>query len=442
MNRTIRKLIQTLAVVFVLTTGCTSFSEETPVPDTAPPADFTPMISATGKVVPDTWASLSFQAGGVLEEVQITEGDVVRQGDELLRLGGAAEIQAALAAAQYEQTAARIALDDLIENHDLALAMARQDLKSAEEDLEHYLTPELREAMALQAIADAEKAVDQASRDFRRLTSTASQADIDDAKAAVVLTRDALDKAKDAFDPYANKPEDNLTRATLLAKLSAAQHAYDDAVRRLNSMQGTGSAIDIAVAEARLATAEAQLLESRRDWEDIQNGPDPVEVALREARVAQAQRAVTDMQDGPDPDAFALAEARLANADAQVNVAQSALERLVLYAPFDGTVSELYVKESEYISPGQPVLALADLAHLVVETTDLNEIDVARVRIDGLASITFDALPETVLTARVVYIAPKSTEGAGVNYTVKLILDETPAGLRWGMTAFIDIATE
>ena len=43
-------------------------------------------------------------------------------------------------------------------------------------------------------------------------------------------------------------------------------------------------------------------------------------------------------------------------------------------------------------------LELADLDHLRVETTDLNEIDVARIQIGDTASITFDALPDTVVT--------------------------------------------
>lgn len=437
--RTINVLIVGLALAL---SACTSFAEETPAPEPATAQDFTPFISATGKVLPETWATLSMQAGGVIETAYVNDGDTVQQGDILIELGGAAEIEAALAAAVFEQTAARIALDELSENHDLALALAREYLKNADQALEDYLTPELREALALQAIADAEKAVDQASREVRRLTSTAGKADIDDAKAAVVLTRDALDKAKDAFEPYENKPEDNLTRATLLAKLSAAQQAYDSAVRRLNSLEGTASDLDIAVARARLATAEAQLLEANRDWEDIQDGPDAVQVALLEARVAQAQRAVDDLANGPDPDDLALAEARLGNAEAQVSAAKAALERLILYAPFAGTVSDLFVKESEFIAPGQPVLILADLENLVVETTDLNEIDVARVPVGGTAEVTFDAIPELVLTARVTHVAPKATEGAGVNYTVRLVLDDLPPELRWGMTAFIDIETE
>ncbi len=75
---------------------------------------------------------------------------------------------------------------------------------------------------------------------MRNLQSTAGQADIDAAKAQVVLARDALDKAEEDYEPYANKPEDNLVRANLLSRLSAAQKTYDDAaVRNLNALQGT-----------------------------------------------------------------------------------------------------------------------------------------------------------------------------------------------------------
>jgi multidrug efflux pump subunit AcrA (membrane-fusion protein) len=88
------------------------------------------------------------------------------------------------------------------------------------------------------------------------------------------------------------------------------------------------------------------------------------------------------------------------------------------------------------------VLLLADLASLRVETTDLNEIDAARVSLDDPVKVTFDALPEAELSGRVVRISPKSDEGSGVNYTVVVALEAPPAGLRWGMTAFVDIEVQ
>ena len=81
---------------------------------------------------------------------------------------------------------------------------------------------------------------------------------------------------------------------------------------------------------------------------------------------------------GPDPDDVALAEARIANAEAQVAAAKGILADLELAAPFDGVISEVYINASEWVAPGSPVLLIADLEHLQVETTDLGEIDVAK----------------------------------------------------------------
>jgi HlyD family secretion protein len=56
--------------------------------------------------------------------------------------------------------------------------------------------------------------------------------------------------------------------------------------------------------------------------------------------------------------------------------------------------------------------------------------------------VTFDSLPGVRLQARVVEIAPMaSSEQAGTNYTVTLDLEQTDPGLRWGMTAYVDIST-
>jgi multidrug resistance efflux pump len=76
---------------------------------------------------------------------------------------------------------------------------------------------------------------------------------------------------------------------------------------------------------------------------------------------------------------------------------------------------------------------------MLVETTDLNEIDVARVKVGDKAIVTFDALPDVVVSGVVTRIAPKASEGSGVNYTVTVELDQIPIESRWGMTAFVDI---
>jgi multidrug efflux pump subunit AcrA (membrane-fusion protein) len=401
--------------------------------------DFTPIVSATGEIVPEQIALLSVKTGGVVADVLVEEGNEVDAGQVLVRLEGTEQLQAAVAATQFELASAQYALDTLYKDTDLLAAQALQAQDEAERALEDLYNRELQEALALEAIAQAKKAVESTDRRFRSVTSSADDADIDAQKAQVVLAKDALDKANEDFEPYENKPEDNLSRANFQAKQAAAQQNYDAAVRRLNALQGTGSEADIAVAEADLATARAQVVEAEREWERVKEGPNPADVALLKAQIDTAARDYEIYSAGPDPDDVALAEARLSNARVQLAAAEAALADLELVAPFAGVVSELHINPSEWVAPGQPVLLLADLDHLQVETTDLGEIDVAQIVVGDIAIVTFDALPDVVIEGTITSIAPKAAEGSGVNYAVILQMNEVPEALRWGMTAFVDI---
>jgi HlyD family secretion protein len=356
-----------------------------------------------------------------------------------VQLEGTEQQIAAVSATALELANAQYAIDKLYEDTNLLAAQALRSAETAEKALEDLNNPELQEALALQAVADAQKAVDTTERNARYSVSTASQADIDAQRAQVVLTRDALDKANEDFEPHANKPEDNITRAHFLARQAAAQKIYDDAVRRLNAMEGTSSEVDINVAEAEFITAQAALLQAQRDLERVLDGPDPGEIALLEAQIEKGYRDFETFSAGPDPDDVALAESRITNAEAQLAAAEELLADLELKAPFDGVISAVHVNSSEWVAPGSPVLLIADLNNLQVRTTDLSEIDVAQISLDDTAIVTFDALPELVLEGTVISIAPKADEGSGVNFPVVIELSEIPPALRWGMTAFVDI---
>jgi multidrug efflux pump subunit AcrA (membrane-fusion protein) len=441
-----RKMVMLVMLLLVVLAGCDSLptggaAEPTTVPAAAP-VDFTPIVSATGEVIPEQEALLSVSTGGVVEAVLVQEGDAVTSGAVLVRLEGSEQQLAAVSAAELELANAEFALDALYQDTDLLAAQALQSAESAERALEDLNNQELQQALALQAVADAQKAVEQTEKRVRNLQTSSSQADIDAQRAQVVIARDALEKAQKDFEPYAGKPEDNLQRANFQARLSAAQQAYDQAERQLNALEGTGSETDINVAQADYLTAQAALLQAERDLERVQAGPDAGEVALLEAQIEKGYRDFETYRQGPDPDDVALAEARIANAETQLAAAQETLADLELAAPFAGVVAEVYLNNSEWVAPGSPVLLIADLAHLQVETTDLGEIDVAQIVVGDTAIVTFDALPELVLEGTVVSIAPKAAPGSGVNYPVVLELNEIPAALRWGMTAFVDIELE
>ncbi|MBL7161225.1 MAG: efflux RND transporter periplasmic adaptor subunit [Anaerolineales bacterium] len=392
-----KNLIITLfaaALAIMLLARCDSIPGLTePTPTPVPVVeDFTPVVSATGKVLPAEWATLSVKTTGIVAEVLFGEDDVVAASQLLVRLEGTENLEAAIAATRFEVVSAQQALDTLYDDPELALERVQQ------------------------TIVDAHKTIEDAERRLRNLSQTASQADIDQAFANMVLAKDELDKAKEDFEPYEDKPEDDLGRANFLSRMAQEQKDYDATVRLYNALTGFGDDLDIAEAQSDLALAQAQLASSQRDYEI--------------------------MQEGPDPDDVAVAEARLANAEAQLAAAEAALNDLEVLSPFDGTIGDLYIHAGEWVSPGQPVLLLADLGHLRVETTDLNEIDVAQLEIGDKAIVTFDALPNVVIEGTVTRIAPKDSEGSGVNYPVVIELAEIPDGLRWGMTAFVDVEIE
>ncbi len=139
---------------------------------------------------------------------------------------------------------------------------------------------------------------------------------------------------------------------------------------------------------------------------------------------------------------FKQVEGELQNANKQLEAARSTLADLELKAPFSGITSKISVREGEWVNTGQNAMLLADLSQLQVETTDLNEIDVARIAEGAPAEITFDALPEVKIQGVVERIAARSSEGSGVNYTVTISMQDRPEKLRWGMTAFVDIKVE
>ncbi len=425
----------------VFVTACSGLTaEETPTSELEISADeFSPIVSATGAVVPIDWARLSMSATGVVDEVLVSEDDSVTAGQVLVRIQGKEQLQAAISGAQLELASAQSALNDLNENTALIAAQALQDLEGTQDALDDLLNSDMQEANALQAIADSEKAIDSAERRLRIIGSIAGQAVIDAAKAQVVLARDALDKAIDDYEPYANKREDNLVRANLLARRASAQQAYDAAVRKLNALLSSGNELDMAVAQADLATARARLVDAQRKWEQVKDGPNQGDIDLLEAQISKLQKEYDIYLAGPDPDDLAVAEARMVNAQAQMDAARAALGDLELRTPFDGTVGDIFVHQSEWVNIGQPILLLADINQLQVETTDLSEIDLAVLKIGDEAIVTFDALPEVVIRGIVSRIAPKAAEGAGVNYPVTIELSEIPEQLRWGMTAFVDI---
>jgi HlyD family secretion protein len=167
-------------------------------------------LSASG-TVESVEISLAPEINGRILEVLVNEGDLVAAGDTIIRLDDS------LLQAQLEQARAALAIAeanyDLVavgqpaEQQDATIATAEAELIAAQQALEAINDNWPDQATrAQQALKDARQRQYNAERNLGYLTTSADQTDIDLAYTQLILAQNALDKAQEAFDPYANKP--------------------------------------------------------------------------------------------------------------------------------------------------------------------------------------------------------------------------------------------
>ncbi len=392
---------------------------------------------------------LASEVGGKVTHVEVEEGDHVRAGqvlvtfdDQLLK----AQIEQAKAAlSQAQANYALIVRGPSSLQREAAIAAATAELIAAEQALKHlYETADLMAAKALQEISLADRAIDLATKRHDTLVSPADQADIDAARAAVVLAKDMLDKAQDAFEPYEKKPEDNVIRATLLRRVSDARNQYDAAVTRLNNLLGDVNEIELAMADADLALAQAQKADAERRYATLKNGPDPDDVTLAKARLEAARANLELARAETQPEEVAVAAAQVEVARSALAVLEAQLEKLRVVSPIDGIVLERAVQPGEVAVPSSTLLTLAQLDNLTI-TVFIPEDRYGTINLGDTAQVTVDSYPDEIFTARVIHIADRAEytprnvqtqEGRKTTvFAIKLAIDNPSGKLKPGMPA-------
>ncbi|MFL7791926.1 MAG: biotin/lipoyl-binding protein, partial [Anaerolineae bacterium] len=153
-------------VMLALTlTACGPGAEATPTVDWS--ADYVPVVSVTGEVVPAVWTEVGARGGGTVIEVLVEPGDTVAAGDLLVRLNPAdAELavrqaQAALEAAQAQLTLLQAG------PRDEGIAAAEADVAAAEAALARAIAQrdQLDAGQIDVEIAEAQTAVMEATAD-------------------------------------------------------------------------------------------------------------------------------------------------------------------------------------------------------------------------------------------------------------------------------------
>lgn len=240
-----------------------------------------------------------------------------------------------------------------------------------------------------------------------------------------------------------------VTAGQVLARLDDSAEAQLALARAQQELLAAQQAMDSLETPARLHLAEARLsllqaqeqldaAQEKLDDDDSDLNRAALDVAVEQLSQAKDHLKMLESGDGVNPDQRAAAEARLTSAEAAVQAAESALAARELQATMDGTIVDADLKIGQRVTPGQPVLTLADFSSWVVETDNLTEMEVTRVTVGQPVEIIFDALPDGLFTGQVTHINARFEEKRGeITYTVTLSLTQSDPRLMWGMTAAV-----
>ncbi len=202
-------------------------------------------ISINGSITFSNKEDLTFGSTGFVDELLVTEGEIVSEGQPLARLDpeSTANLQRAIAQAQLDYEDATAALEDAknqtlqLADAEAAVAGAALELHSAQESLNTLISPDPKDiADAKATIANAELEIHNAEEALETLLILDPK-DIADAEEAVVQAAVALQDSEDSLE---NALDDALMTKSLaeMELLAAAQFVEPgSSINQLNDVQ-------------------------------------------------------------------------------------------------------------------------------------------------------------------------------------------------------------
>jgi len=267
------------------------------------------------------------------------------------------------------------------------------------------------------------------------------------------------------------KEGDRVRKGLLLAQLENVQSAAD--------LSATQASLEVAetdavAAEAALNTSVADLKRAQSDLDHYQLDWDRAEGLYKAALIAKSEYDMRKAAWQTAQAGLAQAQARVAQAKAQkesadrriaqnrANLTHAAdvLQKTSYSAPFDGTITNLPVREGETVvigiqnSPGSTLMTLADMSVITAEVK-VDETDIVNVKLGQPAEVSIDAIPKKTFPAIVTEIGNNAiVRSTGVStsqqataseeakdFKVVVTLQNPPQDLRPGLSTTAKITT-
>lgn len=297
--------------------------------------------------------------------------------------------------------------------------------------------------------SDSVAALEQAQANYEGAVAKLRQAQ-EQSKAQPGLTANSISQAESSL-AAAKASYEQMKNATVPQKLSSAKSAYDQASAAFDKAEkdmerqrallekGFVSKSDVESAEKEYAVAKAQLESARRTRDTVQ-GDVAQELKASEAKVSEAGAGLetakkNSYQISVKQDDVVQAKASLSSAKASLDNARTQLGYTTIYAPRDGVIVAKYVDPGSIVTAGKSSFAgsgsgvalvdIADVSRMQINV-DVDETDIAQIRIGQEVNVTVDAYPEEKFTGKVTKIAPQAQVESSVTTIPVTVEVENP----------------
>jgi HlyD family secretion protein len=256
-----------------------------------------------------------------------------------------------------------------------------------------------------------------------------------------------------------------LKSGDLLARLDSddyrQQVAEDESAIRVRDRQlalglAGSRTQDIEAAKLAVLDAQADLEQKKTDYARYQALYEKDEipgqtrdlaatnVTRAQATYDRAQQIYNELVEGTRKEELAVEHSNVHQADQNLQMSRIRLTYTVLRAPFNGVVLVRQAELGEVVSPGTPIVTLADLDHLWVRVY-VPETDLGKVHWGQVVDVRTDTYPDRIYHGRISFISseaeftPKSVqtekERVTLVYRVKVDVENPNRELKPGMPA-------
>ncbi len=399
-------------------------------------------VSETGQVKKGDKINLSFKSAGQIESIYIEVGQEVNTGQILAKLE-TSKLEIQLKEAKSALIIAQAKLDKLltgssiqeikvaqtkVDNEETDLKIAEQNLDDAYQDALNVLQDSFLKTY------NAQNSVDTVQRNYfteNNQEGIVVREEEEKIRAAVFQIKSSLDTIK----------ETGLDQdiETALSQVKDELADISDGLKVIREI------CEMVAYRDLVSSVDKTSLNTERDnindvLTDIVNAQQTIIAKKLAVITAQGelQKAKDDLSLLTAParqEDITLYEAQLDQVQAQVDILENQIEDTNLRSPVKGQIAKIEKRTGEITQSQNTIITLLPADPFKIEV-DIYEEDIVMVKINNPVDIFLIAFPDATFPGRIISIDPaeKLIEGV-VYYKVIIIFEETPEGVRPGMTA-------